>query len=133
MRTSDPDIFAVGDVAECGAGPGGLWPIGAAQATTAAAAILGVKKPYEAPNILLQLKCDGIDLRSYGHVEPREGDDTLTAHQDDKAWWRLNIRDGALVGAVFVGPPGDSREFTKAIKAGGELAAVKKSVGLAPA
>jgi NADPH-dependent 2,4-dienoyl-CoA reductase/sulfur reductase-like enzyme/ferredoxin len=131
MRTSDPDIYAVGDVAECGGGPGGLWPIGAAQATTAAAAILGGGKPYESPNILLQLKCDGIDLRSFGRVEPIDGDETVTASQDDKAWWRLNARDGKLVGAVFVGPPGESREFTKTIKAGGGLDAMMKSVGAA--
>jgi nitrite reductase (NADH) large subunit len=131
MQTSDPHILAVGDVAEFGAGPGGLWPIGAAQATTAAATILGAAKPYAPPPILLQLKCDGIDLRSFGRVDPAEGDQTIAAHQDDKAWWRLNVRDGKLVGAVFVGPPGDSREFTKAIKAGAEVDAMLKSVGAA--
>jgi len=129
MRTSDPRILAVGDVAEFGSGPGGLWPIGAAQATTAAATILEAAKPYEPPPILLQLKCDGIDLRSYGRVEPGDGDETITAPQDDKSWWRLNMRDGKLVGAVFVGPPGDSREFTKAIKAGADVDAMLKSVG----
>jgi NAD(P)H-nitrite reductase large subunit len=129
MRTSDRHILAVGDVAEFGSGPGGLWPIGAAQAATAAATILGAAKPYAPPPLLLQLKCDGIDLRSFGRVPPGEGDETITASQDDKSWWRLNMRDGKLVGAVFVGPPGDSREFTKAIKAGGHLDAMLKSVG----
>jgi NADPH-dependent 2,4-dienoyl-CoA reductase/sulfur reductase-like enzyme/ferredoxin len=131
MRTSDPEIYAVGDVAEFPGAMGGLWPVGSAQAATAAAAILGAAKPYVVPNLLLQLKCDGIDLRSYGRVDPQHDDETFTAQQDDKAWWRLNARDGQLVGAVFVGPPGESREFTKVIKAGGGLDAMLKSVGAA--
>jgi NADPH-dependent 2,4-dienoyl-CoA reductase/sulfur reductase-like enzyme/ferredoxin len=118
MRTSDANVFAVGDVAELPGAANGLWPVGALQASTAARAMLGDSRPYEPPRLLLQLKCDGIDLRSYGQPEPRPGDACVTARQDEGLWWRLVIRDGALAGAVFVGPPGSARTFTKLTKDG---------------
>jgi NADPH-dependent 2,4-dienoyl-CoA reductase/sulfur reductase-like enzyme/ferredoxin len=116
MRTSDPDIFAVGDVAELKGTPRGLWPIGAAHAATAVTAMLGDPVPYVTPRIVLQLKCDGIDLRSQGDTTPREGDEDFHARPDDEAWWRLVVRHGQLAGGLYVGPPGTAKAFTKLLQ-----------------
>ncbi|MDR3372808.1 MAG: FAD-dependent oxidoreductase [Ancalomicrobiaceae bacterium] len=124
MRTSDPHIYAVGDVAEL-KGPSGLWPIGAAQAQAAAADILGDHKPFEMPRIVLQLKCDGIDLRSYGDPGPKPGDEIFSSHPDDLAYWRIIQRDSKLSGAVYVGPPGSSKHFTRVIQKGFDLAPLR--------
>jgi NADPH-dependent 2,4-dienoyl-CoA reductase/sulfur reductase-like enzyme/ferredoxin len=115
MRTSDPDIYAVGDVAEA-VGPGGLWPVGAAQADAAVEAILGSEKPYQIPRIVLQLKSDGIDIRSFGEINAKPGDEVFSAQPDEPSWWRIIVRDGALVGAVFAGPPQSAKYFTKVVK-----------------
>lgn len=116
MRTSDPFVYAVGDVAELKGTPRGLWPIGAAHAATAAAAILGDELPYATPRIVLQLKCDGIDLRSQGEVLAQEGDEDFHAREGDAAWWRLVARHGQLVGGLYVGPPGTAKAFTKLLQ-----------------
>ena len=116
MRTSDPFIYAVGDVAELKGTPRGLWPIGAAHAATAAASILGEELPYATPRIVLQLKCDGIDLRSQGEVVAQEGDEDFHAREGDPAWWRLVARHGQLVGGLYVGPPGTAKAFTKLLQ-----------------
>jgi nitrite reductase (NADH) large subunit len=116
MRTSDPHILAVGDVAALKGTPRGLWPIGAAHATTAATTILGQPRPYATPRIVLQLKCDGIDLRSQGDITPREGDECFHARADDAAWWRLVLRHGQLAGGLYVGPPGTAKAFTRLLK-----------------
>ena len=58
MQTSDGDIFAVGDVADLKGTPRGLWPIGAAHASTAVEAMLGAPVPYATPRIVLQVKRD---------------------------------------------------------------------------
>jgi NADPH-dependent 2,4-dienoyl-CoA reductase/sulfur reductase-like enzyme/ferredoxin len=115
MRTSDPDIYAVGDVAEA-KGPGGLWPVGAAQADAAVEAILGNETPYQIPRIVLQLKSDGIDIRSFGDITAKPGDEVFSAQPDDTVWWRIIVRDGALIGAVFAGPPQSAKYFTKVVK-----------------
>ncbi len=116
MRTSDPDIYAVGDVAELRGTPRGLWPIGAAHAATAVSSLLGDAMPYATPRIVLQLKCDGIDLRSQGDITPREGDEDFHARPEDEAWWRLVVRHGQLAGGLYVGPPGTAKAFTKLLQ-----------------
>jgi NAD(P)H-nitrite reductase large subunit len=116
MRTSDPDIHAVGDVAELKGTPRGLWPIGAAHAQTAVDAMLGEPVPYATPRIVLQLKCEGIDLRSQGDIVAREGDEDFHAREGDEAWWRLIVRSGQLAGGLYVGPPGSAKAFTKLLQ-----------------
>lgn len=128
MRTSDPDIYAVGDVAELAETPGaigGLWAVGAAQAGTAANALLGQGQPYQAPRIVLQLKCDGIDLRSFGEIAAQPGDEEYTAAAHDVAWWRLILRQGVLVGAIYVGPPRSAKDFTRVVQDGVDLTAMR--------
>ncbi len=121
LRTSDPDIFAIGDVAEMPGSAGGLWPIAAAQAAVAAAALLGQPAAYIPPRMILQLKCDGIDLRSFGDISARPGDEEFTAAAGDAAWWRLILRQGVLVGALYVGPPRSAKDFTRAVQEGLDL------------
>ncbi len=116
MRSSDPLIYAVGDVAELRGTPRGLWPIGSAHAATAAAGILGEEIPYATPRIVLQLKCEGIDLRSQGEIAAREGDEEYHARDDAEAWWRLVVRHGQLAGGLYVGPPGTAKAFTKLLQ-----------------
>lgn len=121
MRTSDPDIFAVGDVAEV-SGPGGLWPVAVDQGRAAVAAMLGSEPSATELRIVLQLKSDGIDLRSFGSFDPvPDGCEVLTAAEGGSAWWRLVLRGGTAIGAVFVGPPGSSKELTKLLQAGTDM------------
>lgn len=116
MRTSDPLIQAIGDVAEQPGQPGGLWPVGAAQAAAAVAALWAEPGAYQPPRIVLQLKCDGIDLRSWGAIEPAPGDVVHRAPSGDAAYWQLILRDGQLAGGQWVGPPGSAKAFTKLLQ-----------------
>jgi nitrite reductase (NADH) large subunit len=128
MQTSDPHILAVGDVAELKGTPRGLWPIGSAHAATAVATLLGQDRPYATPRIVLQLKCDGIDLRSQGDIAPREGDENFTARADAAAWWRLVARHGQLAGGLYVGPPGTAKAFTKLLQQPRDLAPLREQL-----
>jgi nitrite reductase (NADH) large subunit len=125
MRSSDPDIYAVGDVAELPGALRGLWAVGAAQAATAAGALLGQAQAYQAPRIVLQLKCDGIDLRSFGEITARPGDEEYTALPNAASWWRLILRQGVLVGAIYVGPPRSAKDFTRLVQAGADLTPIR--------
>ena len=125
MRTSDPDIYAVGDVAELKGTPRGLWPIGAAHAATAVESMLGQPVPYATPRIVLQLKCEGIALCSQGEIAAREGDEDFHARDGDPAWWRLIVRHGQLVGGLYVGPPGTAKAFTKLLQQPVDLAPLR--------
>jgi NADPH-dependent 2,4-dienoyl-CoA reductase/sulfur reductase-like enzyme/ferredoxin len=137
MATSDPAIFAVGDVAERPtSGPTGLWPVAVQQGRIAAEALLAAAAPdvastaspalpgSEAAPIVLQLKSEGIDLRSFGDIEAPPGDaEVLCADPADVAWWRLVVRHGRCIAAVYVGPPGTAQVLTRAIQVGADLSA----------
>ncbi len=124
MRSSDPAIYAVGDAAELPEAIGGFWPVAVAHAAACVSGMLDGAVGYQAPPAYLELKCDGIDLRSFGRVETREGDEVINASEDAAAWWRFVLRDGRLAGAIVVGPPGAGRDFARVIQPKADLSSV---------
>ena len=52
-----------------------------------------------------------------------DGCEVLTAPGGGMVWWRLVLSGGTAVGAVFVGPPGSSKELTKLLQTGADLTA----------
>ena len=123
MRTTDSNIYAVGDVAEVRSGPGGLWPVAAAQAAVAVASMIGEEKTQEAARVTLRLKCDGVDLYSFGRVEGKPGEQQFTAAPNSDAWWRVVTSGEDLIGAVYVGPPGSGRKFSQMLQSPDEAKA----------
>jgi nitrite reductase (NADH) large subunit len=116
MRTSDPNILAAGDCAEMAGSARGLWPIGAAQAAVVVESIFGETGVMPPSRQIVQLKCDGIDVRSFGQVAPEAGDETLQAASGAEAWWRFVVRRGELVGGLIVGPPGSAKPFMRLLQ-----------------
>lgn len=123
MRTSDPAIFAIGDAAEPRGGMPGLWPVAIAQAQVAAAAALHREARFELSVHPIHLKSDGIELYAAGdpNAAAREGDEVVTAPAFAPAWWRFVMRDGAIVSAVYVGPPGSANHLGALLKSGRSL------------
>jgi NADPH-dependent 2,4-dienoyl-CoA reductase/sulfur reductase-like enzyme/ferredoxin len=154
MTTSDPHIYAVGDAAEPPTpGPAGLWTVAVQHGRIAVEALLAgtdgaqngssagaadraahgtaghtsgaaTPPPAEPNRIVLQLKSEGIDLRSFGDVENTpEGAEVLSADGAEVAWWRIVMNEGRPVAAVYVGPPGTAQAFTRALQNGVDLTA----------
>jgi assimilatory nitrate reductase electron transfer subunit len=128
MRTSDPAIYAVGDVAECDGRCAGLWPIGKQQGEIAAAAILGTPHDAHDPGdvrAFSHVKLAGIDLRYYGAIdEPVENAlEFANASDDGRQWRKLRVRDGRIVGAVVVGFPDTAQALAGALTADADLSA----------
>jgi nitrite reductase (NADH) large subunit len=117
MQTSDPHVFAVGDVAEPPEGAGGLWPIAVTQSRIAADTMLGRTRATAPAQIILRLKSDGIDVHSFGALEGDASSEIFTARAGSAAWWRVIVRDDQITGAVYVGPPRSSNAFLKVLKA----------------
>ncbi len=75
-----------------------------------------------ASRIVLQLKSDGIDLRSYGNVEAvPEGAEVLCADAAAVEWWRLVVLQGQVLAAVYVGPPGTAKALTRVLQSGASV------------
>jgi len=117
MRTSDPNIYAVGEVASFQAMTYGLVAPGYDMADVAARQVLGEDKEFSTPDLSTVLKLVGVDVASFGDaLEEGEGVRSL-CFQDTVAgvYKKLVLsEDGKkLLGGVLVG---DAREYNDLIQ-----------------
>lgn len=111
LRTSHPDVLAVGDVAEFGERVWGIIPAALAQARVAAAQIggdAGVVYHDIVPSTTL--KVTGIDVTSIGEAIPEHNGDVREVRRSEPAagiYEKLVVRNGLVVGAIFVGDRSD--------------------------
>lgn len=122
MRTSDPVVFAAGDVVQHETGMTGLWPAAVAQAEVAAASAVGEERTYDPPPPVAVLKGVGLTVMSAGELDGTAGEAiTRESTDDDLRYWKLVVRDGAAVGAVVVGDWPHGALLVDAVSAGREV------------
>lgn len=107
LRTSHPDVLAVGDVAEFHERVWGIIPAALAQARVAAAQIAGdTGVLYHDIVPSTTLKVTGIDVTSIGEAIPEHNGDATEVRRSDPSagvYEKLVVRNGRVVGAIFVG------------------------------
>lgn len=107
MRTSNPDIYCVGDAAELPNAISGLWSVGSEQGKIAAAALLGNDARYQAEAVTpIQLKLSGIDLKGFGDVtEDNETESYTGGDVSEHCWKHVSVKNHRIAGGVFVNQP----------------------------
>lgn len=104
MCTNDPDVYAVGDVAEHDGQLWGLWPVAVQQAKVAATNLAGGDAAYRGGIPVTMLKGVGLDMLSFGRTEERDADLVVADRPDGGHRYRkLVVNDGRVVGGVFLG------------------------------
>ncbi|MFN8464900.1 MAG: FAD-dependent oxidoreductase [Caldilineaceae bacterium] len=122
MRTSDPHIYAAGDVIEFGGTLEGLWPAAVSQGTIAATnavAAEGAPRPSYAPTApVTTLKVAGIDLTSIGRFEASSRDEVTIAlpESENNKYRKLVVTDGQIAGAILIGYPEEAAGVTEAVR-----------------
>jgi NAD(P)H-nitrite reductase large subunit len=108
QQTSDPDIYAAGDVAETIDSLTGdltvpaIWPVAVEQGRIAAANMAGYKELYDGTVAMNAVEIGGMPLVSIGDIEGRPGDDVLAA-QKNGSYRKVVIRDKRIRGVLFLG------------------------------
>jgi len=124
MRTSDSDIYAVGDVAEFNGFVWGIIPAALSQARVAAAQLTGdTTTVYEDIVPSTTLKVTGIDLTSVGEVNADGGDyqHVRYASEAEGIYKKLVVKDGRVVGGILLGDRGDVRAVNRLINRGTDI------------
>jgi nitrite reductase (NADH) large subunit len=119
MRTSDPHVFAVGDVADHGGRSHGLWPASVEQANVAVQNMLGGEATYIVAAPPARLKVPGIDLLSVGAFEA-QGENAQAIVLSDRGargYRKLVVEDGRVTGAIVLGSPELFDVVTRAVDA----------------
>ncbi len=115
MQTSDPDIYAAGDVCEFHGISYGLWVPAKKQGEVAGRHAAGQPADFAGDPPSAKLKVLGIDLFSIGQFTPTEEGDRLLAARKDDTYVGLLFRNGVLVGANLLGETGLDSRVKKAI------------------
>jgi nitrite reductase (NADH) large subunit len=132
LRTSDPDIFALGDVAEFNGQVWAMIPPALDEARIAARKILGQPSPDYAGTVPSNtLKVAGFELASIGtvrslHEPPEPGIEEIRAiTADRRIYKKFVIKDGKMVGAILLGTKKEVVKVTKLIKEGTQIEDIK--------
>ena len=118
MTTSDPRIFAAGDVAEHEGRVLGLWPASMEQAHVAVANLLGGDLRYTGVVPPTKLKVPEIDMLSVGETEARgEGERELRFEdRNPRRYRKLVLGNGKVRGAILVGYPELTEPVSRAVE-----------------
>lgn len=107
LQTSDPRIFAIGEVASFDGELYGLVAPGYAMADVLAKRLAGKDASFERPDLSTKLKLLGVDVSSFGDAFADDEDTDCITIEDlrNRIYKRINIRrsDSALVGGMLVG------------------------------
>jgi ferredoxin-nitrate reductase len=126
LQTSDPDIFAVGEIAEHNGKTMGITSAAEKQADIAARFINGdVQSRYDGAVPMNILKFHDLSLCSIGISEiPANGqgyDEILFIDKSMRYYKKCIVRDDRLVGAVMIGDKSEFAEFKALIESNIEL------------
>jgi NAD(P)H-nitrite reductase large subunit len=118
MMTTDPSIFAVGDVADYHGRVYGLWPASVEQAQVAAVNALGGTRPYRFAMPPTRLKVPGVDLLSVGEIQADEPDDHEVRVKDEtsRQYRKLVLKGGKVSGGILIGRSDLADEVTAAVE-----------------
>ena len=127
LQTSDPDIFAVGEVALHGGMVYGLIAPGLEMAEVAAAVLCGHERRFAGADLSAKLKLLGVDVASFGDYEaPADRAVPLVVDDPFAGVYKklLFSQDGTrLVGGVLVGDASDYPALATLARSGEDLPA----------
>ena len=117
MRTSRPDVLAIGECAEVEGRTIGLVAPALAQAECAAATLAGEPRPWMPRADSAALKVSGTAVWSAGEIA-EDAESVTLRDADADHYRRLFLRDGRLVGAVLYGDVSAAGHFLDTIASG---------------
>ena len=122
LRTSDPDIFAVGECAQHRGKLYGLVDPVYEQARVLADVITDAKPQaaYGGSKLATQLKVMGVDLTAMGEVNAAGPECEVVSHLDPSrgVYKKLVVRDNQLVGAILLGESDPTGALLRLFKSG---------------
>ncbi|MBL4739851.1 MAG: NAD(P)/FAD-dependent oxidoreductase [Sneathiella sp.] len=129
MRTSDPDIFAVGECVEHNGQCYGLVVPLYEMAVVVAAGLSGQSVRYKSTTSPTKLKVTGIDLFSAGEFEKKSGrEEIIIKNSSGDFYKRLVIENNKIVGVVLFGDTADGAWFFNLLKRGVDISTMRQSL-----
>lgn len=130
LQTSNPAIYAAGDVIQHRERVYGIIPATFEMARIAAANVLGKKEQYNGTIPSNSLKVVGINLTSIGLVNPEEAgyEELRKEIREEGIYKKLVIKEGVIVGAIWMGTKEGVSEIGRLISSKTDVTEWKDSI-----
>jgi nitrite reductase (NADH) large subunit len=130
IRTSDPDIFALGECAEAHGISYGLVAPLYEMANVVAAQLAGdTAAKFAPPSTATKLKVTGINLYSAGDfAEGKDREEIVLRDAARGTYRRLVLKDNRIIGAVMYGDTSDGPWFFDLLKRGTDIAEMRETL-----
>jgi nitrite reductase (NADH) large subunit len=116
LKTSHPDVFAAGDVAEHHGLVYGTWAPAQYQGSIAGMNAAGAKAEFGGIPRSNALKVLQLELFSIGQIEPVDGSYETIEKKVDEQYFRFVFHDSHLVGAILLGDTKLATQLKKAVE-----------------
>jgi nitrite reductase (NADH) large subunit len=131
MRTSHPDIYAVGECTEHRGQIFGLVAPLIEQGKVLAAAITGnVTNGFSGATPAAKLKIMGVDVFSAGEIDENQPGVECIRYEDPSlgVYKKLVLRENRLAGVILVGDASDSHRYVEWLRSGEDLSPQRRSL-----
>jgi nitrite reductase (NADH) large subunit len=129
MRTSDPDIFALGECAEASGQVFGLVAPLYEMAGVVAKNLLGEDAEFHSSATATKLKVTGIDLYSAGDfAEAKDREEIVLRDPTRGVYKRLVLKENRILGAVLYGDVADGAWFFDMVKRGVDVSEMRETL-----
>jgi nitrite reductase (NADH) large subunit len=112
LQTSQPGIYAAGDVAEYKGMPYGIWPAAVEQGKTAGINMTGGDMTYDGTTMANILKVAGVDLASAGNIDA-ENEFEARVKTEGRIYRKIVIKDNHIIGCIMLGETKGFNQITK--------------------
>ncbi|MDX2433411.1 MAG: FAD-dependent oxidoreductase [Desulfobacterales bacterium] len=120
MRTSQPDIYAAGDIVEFEGRTYGIWPAAMEQGKIAGTNISGGNATYEGTILSSILKVAGIDLASAGEIDEENLHDSKTV-ASETIYKKIVLDNNRVIGCIMLGDRKNFNRINRAISTGEDI------------
>lgn len=124
LATSQPNVFAAGDVAEHRGVLYGLWMPSQAQGKIAGMNAAGLAVEFGGIPRANTVKVVGTGVFSIGQFEPEDASYEVIDEEGGEQYSRFVFRDGRIVGAILLGDTGISAAVTSAVESKRDFSAL---------
>jgi len=129
LRTSDPDIYAIGECVEhrglCYGLVAPIWEM----CRTLGEALTGGSSAYEGSSLSTRLKVSGVDVFSAGkHLGGDGCEDIVFRDAGRGVYKRIVLEDGKVAGAVLFGDASDGGWYFDLMRSGEEVSAFRETL-----
>ena len=124
MLTSNPDIFAAGDITEFQGRGYGLWIPAKNQGTIAGQNAAGNDACFLGDPPSTRLKVLGVDVFSIGQFSPSQEGDRLVSESKDGVYQSFLFREGLMIGSILLGDASMANKVKAAIEGKRDFSAI---------